>query len=291
MNNFNERLETYLNFIRKRRGNEHLEIIIRELKKFYQLGIDDFYPESQRKTVIKELIKEGESRSDQEERAVFFLFAYKLNKANRFDLEVPILYLDETLIVNDYPQKMPESVLKTFRDKDREYYAKMYKEYLPDKEALEVMTDLSDRDEVYAEISKEDIAKLFADAGAVAANDDGEKDDSYVSGEVQFFFSKEGELNEILIAPVYETEDGYVNGESIDAPEALWKEEKKAKKYLDDKLKPAKKKTASPAVQKPSAGKKVCDGSYVVLDTKMVYVTYEGSNLGKVRFKIGKYLI
>ena len=114
MNNFNERLETYLNFIKKIRGNDHLGVIIRELKKFYQLGIDDFYPEDQRKTVIKELINEGESRKDNEEKAVFFLFAYKINKANNFDVEVPVLYLDETLIVNDYPNKMPESVLKIF---------------------------------------------------------------------------------------------------------------------------------------------------------------------------------
>ncbi len=138
MNNFNERLETYLNFIKKKRGNEHLGIIIRELKKFYQFGIDDFYPEDQRKTVIKELIKEGESRKDQEERAVFFLFAYKLNKANNFDIEVPNLYLDETLIVNDYPNKLSEETLKIFRERDREYYYKMYEESLPDKESLEI---------------------------------------------------------------------------------------------------------------------------------------------------------
>ena len=71
----------------------------------------------------------------------------------------------------------------------------------------EAMTDLTDRDEVYATISKEDLAKLFEDAVEVPSNDDGKKDDSYVSGEVQFIFTKEGELEEILIAPVYETED------------------------------------------------------------------------------------
>ncbi len=138
MNNFNERLETYSNFIEKRRGNENLGIIIRELKKFYQLGIDDFYSESQRKTVIKELIKEGKSRKDKEEKAIFFLFTYKLNKANNFDIEVPVIYLDEVLIVNDYPNNMPENVLKNFRDKDKELYAKMYKEAMPDEEALDI---------------------------------------------------------------------------------------------------------------------------------------------------------
>jgi len=138
MNNFNDRLETYLNFLKKRRGNEHLKVIIRELRKFFQLGIDDYYSEDQRKTVILELIKEGESRKDNEEKAVFFLFAYKINKANNFDVEVPVIYLDETLIVNDYPNKMPEDALKIFRDKDKELYAKMYKEALPDKEALDV---------------------------------------------------------------------------------------------------------------------------------------------------------
>ena len=138
MNNFNERLETYSNFIKKRRGNENLKVIIRELKKFYQLGIDNFYSDAQRRTVIQELIREGKSRNDDEEKAVFFLFAYKLNKANNFDMDIPVVYLNETLIVDDYPNKMPESVLKIFRDKDKELCAKMYKEALPDKEALDI---------------------------------------------------------------------------------------------------------------------------------------------------------
>ena len=43
---------------------------------------------------------------------------------------------DETLIVNDYPNKMPESVLKIFRDKDKELCARMYKDALPDEEAF-----------------------------------------------------------------------------------------------------------------------------------------------------------
>ena len=138
MNNFNERFETYSNFIKERRGNENLKAIIRELKKFYQLGIDDFYSEAQRRSVIQELIKEGKSRNNDEEKAVFFLFAYKLNKANNFDIDIPIIYLNETLIVNDYPNKMPENVLKNFRDKDKELYSKMYEEALPDKEALDI---------------------------------------------------------------------------------------------------------------------------------------------------------
>ena len=138
MNNFNERLETYSNFIKKRRGNENLSAIIRELKKFYQLGIDDFYSEAQRRSVIQELIQEGKSRNDNEEKAVFFLFAYKLNKANNFNVDIPVIYLDETLIVNDYPNKMPEEALKVFRDKDKELCARMYEEALPDKEALDV---------------------------------------------------------------------------------------------------------------------------------------------------------
>ena len=33
---------------------------------------------------------------------------------------------------------MPESVLKILRDKDKELCARMYKEALPDKEALEI---------------------------------------------------------------------------------------------------------------------------------------------------------
>ena len=111
MNIFDQRLETYSNFMRKKKGNENLQVIIRELKKFFQLGIDDYYSEEQRKKVIEYLIKEGKDRKDSEEKAVFLLFAYKINKVNKFDIEVPIIYLDETLIVSTYPRKVPDEIV------------------------------------------------------------------------------------------------------------------------------------------------------------------------------------
>lgn len=98
-----------------------------------------------------------------------------------------------------------------------------------DYEITESTTDLDDSDLVYVEISKEVIAKMFADAMETPENPFGEEDDSYESGEIQFIFDKDSEnLQEILVFPVYADEDGdgCSNGESfIDAPNSVWEYE------------------------------------------------------------------
>lgn len=137
MNNFEKRLYTYFAFLDKRIGLEHLEIIIRELGKVFQLGIDDFYSEEQRKTVIEKLIEYGNMRKCKEEKACYFLFAFQLNKINEFEINVPVIFLDKTLIVDKVCEKTPESILNIMSERHREQALEAEKEMQPDKEILE----------------------------------------------------------------------------------------------------------------------------------------------------------
>ena len=69
-------------------------------------------------------------------------------------------------------------------------------------------------------ISREDTAFIFSVLGETTKNEDGEEDDSYTLGDVQFNFDG-GEISEVLLAPVYEDEESCVNGDFVDA-EALF---------------------------------------------------------------------
>ena len=97
----------------------------------------------------------------------------------------------------------------------------------------QIITELSSN-EVFCSVTKEEVKYLFDLKHEVPKNDEGEEDDSYVSGEVQFMFNKEtDELEEILLFPVYEDgEGGYVNGEFIDPPDCIYSFEDSVREYL-----------------------------------------------------------
>ena len=112
-NNFNDRFTTYFNFLNQKQGNENIQVILRELKKIFQLGIDDFYSASQRRKIVNELISSANNRKNDEEKASCLLFAYKINKACNFEINIQTLYLNETLIVNkETPKSIPNSFKK-----------------------------------------------------------------------------------------------------------------------------------------------------------------------------------
>ncbi len=90
-----------------------------------------------------------------------------------------------------------------------------------DYEVSEVVTDLANTNEVYVKISADDLKQIYDDVGEIPVNDEGDEDDSYTEGEIQFVFDKHNHLDEILVFPVYE-DDGAVNGDYIDAPNNIW---------------------------------------------------------------------
>lgn len=97
-----------------------------------------------------------------------------------------------------------------------------------------------DHPEIYARISKEATKRFFELDNVPPTNCDAVKDDSYIEGEVQFIFNADGKnLDEILIFPVYEDEEGgLINGADwANAPEWFWMFKEEALKELEKTIK------------------------------------------------------
>ena len=73
------------------------------------------------------------------------------------------------------------------------------------------ITDSWERDdgglEVYIEVPRQMVQEYFESEEL--------EDDSYTCGDLQYMLNKDGNLEEILLFPVYETEDGLENGEDF----------------------------------------------------------------------------
>lgn len=84
---------------------------------------------------------------------------------------------------------------------------------------------------ICAEISKEEVLKLFNEAGQIPKNSNMEPDNSFVSGEVQYVIDKDQsspddlKISEITIWPVYANDEdrSLENGDFINAGDSWWK--------------------------------------------------------------------
>ena len=106
---------------------------------------------------------------------------------------------------------------------------------IKDMTFTEAIFELDDCDEVNARISKEDLKALYDEAHCVPCNENGEEDDTYIEGEVQFLFNKDTDVvDEILAFPVYsEDQDAIVNGDFIDVTTELWEYRDEAVSFLN----------------------------------------------------------
>lgn len=88
---------------------------------------------------------------------------------------------------------------------------------------------------VYADISKEDVTKLFKHELKTPMNENREPDTSYTCGEIQFLFNDSNlSLNQVLVFPSYEDENGDItNGDFIDMTEYFYDEVSNARKVLN----------------------------------------------------------
>lgn len=102
----------------------------------------------------------------------------------------------------------------------------------------EVITELNSCNSACAEITRDEVSKIFADRRATPKDNNLEENDSFVSGEIQYVFSKDmSTLDEVLVYPVYDNDGCLENGDFIDAPDSFWENEKAAREAIMDTIK------------------------------------------------------
>ena len=137
-NNYKERLLTYVNYLQKMIANDYeLRVIQRELYKFIQFGIDDYYSVEERKGIVEALISIANSdKVNKQQRALILANAYKLNQINGLGINVPLEHLEETLVIDEEPRPLSEVLLRIMKPRHIEQAKKMQENQRPDEDLL-----------------------------------------------------------------------------------------------------------------------------------------------------------
>ena len=120
-NNYKERLLTYANYLQKMIAKDYeLRVIQRELHKFVQLGIDDYYSVEERREVVEALISIANAdKVNKQQRALILANAYKLDQINELGLDVPVDHLVEMLYIDNEWRELPDSLLKILPEREK----------------------------------------------------------------------------------------------------------------------------------------------------------------------------
>ena len=137
-NNYKERLLTYVNYLQKMIDRDYeLRVIQRELYKFVQFGIDDYYSVEERKGIVEALISIANSdKVNKRQRALILANAYKLNQINGLGINVPLEHLEETLVIDEEPRPLSEVLLRIMKPRHIEQAKKMQENQRPDEDLL-----------------------------------------------------------------------------------------------------------------------------------------------------------
>lgn len=137
-NNYKERLLTYVNYLQKMIAKDYeLRVIQRELYKFVQFGIDDYYSVEERKGIVEALISIANSdKVNKQQRALILANAYKLNQINGLGINVPLEHLEETLVIDEEPRPLSEVLLRIMKPRHIEQAKKMQENQRPDEDLL-----------------------------------------------------------------------------------------------------------------------------------------------------------
>ena len=137
-NNYKERLLTYVNYLQKMIDRDYeLRVIQRELYKFIQFGIDDYYSVEERKGIVEALISIANSdKVNKQQRALILANVYKLNQINGLGINVPLEHLEETLVIDEEPRPLSEVLLRIMKPRHIEQAKKMQENQRPDEDLL-----------------------------------------------------------------------------------------------------------------------------------------------------------
>lgn len=137
-NNYKERLLTYANYLQKMIAKDYeLRVIQRELYKFIQFGIDDYYSVEERKGIVEALISIANSdKVNKQQRALILANAYKLNQINGLGINVPLEHLEETLVIDEEPRPLPDYMLRILKPRHIEQAKEMQEKQRLDEDLL-----------------------------------------------------------------------------------------------------------------------------------------------------------
>ena len=137
-NNYKERLLTYVNYLQKMIDRDYeLRVIQRELYKFIQFGIDDYYSVEERKGIVEALISIANSdKVNKQQRALILANAYKLNQINGLGINVPLEHLEEKLVIDEEPRPLSEVLLRIMKPRHIEQAKEMQEKQRPDEDLL-----------------------------------------------------------------------------------------------------------------------------------------------------------
>lgn len=134
-----ERFNQYLRFM-----NEDVEkgynLRCRYLYKIYQVGVSSLYTKDERKDVVNRLLKNASEQTDENNRALDLICAYKMVQYNKFDIDVPHFRVSETLWTDTTAPKkeFPESILKMMSEERRRKTLACIENYGPNEEILDL---------------------------------------------------------------------------------------------------------------------------------------------------------
>ena len=137
-NNYKERLLTFVNYLQKMIAKDYeLRVIQRELYKYIQFGIDDYYSVEERKGIVEALISIANSdKVNKQQRALILANAYKLNQINGLGINVPLEHLEETLVIDEEPRPLPEYMLRILKPRQIEQAKEMQEKQRLDEDLL-----------------------------------------------------------------------------------------------------------------------------------------------------------
>ncbi len=137
-NNYKERLLTYANYLQKMIAEDYeLRVIQRELYKFIQFGIDDYYSVEERKGIVEALISIANAdKVNKQQRALILANAYKLNQINGLGINVPLEHLEETLVIDEELHPLPENMLRIMEPRHIEQHKALQEKQRPDEDLL-----------------------------------------------------------------------------------------------------------------------------------------------------------
>ncbi len=142
-----ERFNQYLRFM-----NEDVEkgydLRCRYLYKIYQVGISPLYTKDERKDVIDRLLKNAFEQTDENNRALDLICAYKIVQYNKFDIDVPNFRVSETLWLKDTGRnsEFPKSILEKMSEERRKKTLSFIAHLGPNEEILNLYNVAIQRD-------------------------------------------------------------------------------------------------------------------------------------------------